>query len=207
MVVGLVELEVVVLVVDDRAGRDSSLPARQCATCRRMPCGLGWVAPSGPWMRLPCGSRKSAAARMAGGRRLARDQAGADQQLALRRASCASSISSWQRAAVDDRMGEGDLAGRPRCRSPAARCAAPRSQQPVDGVGHGCLHRRLVAQRAALLAVEQAEDHGHAQAVAGRDHVGEPCRPSGLQRAVGREAADPPRLVPGVALRAAALRG
>ena len=37
------------------------------ATCRRMPCGLGWKCPSGPWTRLPCGSRKSAAARVAAG--------------------------------------------------------------------------------------------------------------------------------------------
>ena len=49
------------------AGRDSPGASRQRATCRRMPCGLGWKCPSGPWTRLPCGSRKSAAARIAAG--------------------------------------------------------------------------------------------------------------------------------------------
>ena len=78
-------------------------------------------------------------------------------------------------------------------------------QEPVDGVGDGGLHRGLVLQGGALLAVEQAQDHRHAEAVAGLDDLVEARRPGGLDRAVGREAADLPRLVPGIALRAAAL--
>ena len=68
-----------------------------------MPCGLGWKCPSGPWTRLPCGSRKSAAATIAAGGASIPIRLVLTSSLPLPR-FCASSINSWQRSRGDDRM-------------------------------------------------------------------------------------------------------
>ena len=99
MVVGLVEIEVVVLVVDDRlaAVAGTAAPARDLQADA---CGLDCGGPSGSLLTgLPCGSRKSADARIASEGALIVTRLVLTKSLPWLR-FLASSISSWQRGAV-----------------------------------------------------------------------------------------------------------
>ncbi len=203
MIVGLVEREMVVLVVDDRLAAITrcGAPVRDLeadAVRARLQGTIG-AMDAVAVRQQEIGRRQDA-----GRRRAQREQAGADQQLAL--AALAGKLDQLVAAlGGDDRVGEHAL---------QVDLVADLDQhvgggafdQPVDGVGDGGLHGRLVLQGAALLAVEQAQDHHHAEPIAGHDHLFQPRRPGRFQHAVGGEAADPPGLMPRIALRAAALQ-